>query len=274
MRFKKRNQKEELVFYLENENKTILASSTVALVLDTGKFSIPYETFDLALCSKISDICGAVNFIPESGKLVMEYPSFCNLVKNSDFIVTSVADSMGIEHSVAVQQAHEFFSSNNLIVSPVGFQGKIYKMGSAVQSYLPAGYVGNFIMNARLIGAEGVGIMANNAGMYLALPTIGSLFFYGCGVIAGNNAIGKTCNTAGYVLSRPMAITEHLWNHGPAVWINKAIGIPIVFNQTRALVQGSGYSYNEVKNFIGINNKSLLKKVRNWLICKLGGKVI
>lgn len=276
MQFKKRNRtklKKELVFYLENENKTILASSTVALALDTGKFSIPSESFDVAFCSKISDVCGAVNFIPESSKLVMEYPSFCNLVKNSDFIVTSVADSMGIEQSVAVQQAHEFFSANNLVVSPVGFQGKIYKMGSAIQSYLPAGYVGTFIMNARLIGAEGVGILSNNAGMYLALPTVGSLFFYGCGVIAGNNVIGQSCNTAGYILSRPMAITEHLWNNGPAVWINKTIGIPIVLNQTKALVQGSGYSYNEVKNFIGINHKSLLEKGKNWVIRRLGGKV-
>ncbi len=82
----------------------------------------------MAFCSKIKDICGAVNFIPGSNKLVMEYPSFCNLVRNSEFIVTSVADGMGIEQSVAVQQAHEFFYANNLVVSPVGFQGKIYKM--------------------------------------------------------------------------------------------------------------------------------------------------
>lgn len=178
--------------------------------MDTGQYCFPSESFDVSLCNKIQDVCGVVKIIPESNKLVMEYPSFCNLVKNSELIVQSVADSTGIEQSVAVQKAHEFFSANDLVVSPVGFQGKIYKMGSALQSYLPAGYVSTFVMNARLIGAEGFGLMANNAGMYLALPTVGSLFFYGCGIIAGNNAIGRSCNTAGFVLSRRMAITEHL----------------------------------------------------------------
>lgn len=267
----KRKEKQMLGFYLRNENKSIMASNTVPLSFDTGQFSIPADSFDLSFCRVINDVCGTVHFIPKTGKIVMEYPSFCNLVKNSEFIVSSLADTMGVETSVAVKQAQEFFSKNDLVVSPVGFQGKVYKMGSAIQSYLPAGYVSTFIMNARLIGAEGVHLMANNAGMYLALPTVGSLFFYGCGIIAGNNVVGKSCNTAGYILSRPMALTEHLWNNGPAVLIHKTIGIPIVLNQTKALVKGSGYSYNEVKKFIGIDRKSLLKKVKNWLIRKLGG---
>lgn len=50
------------------------------------------------------------------------------------------------------------------------------------------------------------------------------------------------------------------------------IGIPIVLNQTKALVQGSGYSYTEVRKFIGIDNQSLLKRGKNRLIRKLGGQ--
>jgi hypothetical protein len=93
-------------------------------------------------------------------------------------------------------------------------------------------------MNARLVGGQGIGLMANTVEMYRALPTFGSLFFYGCGLVVGDNMGGKACNTAGYVLSRPMALTEHLWNHGPAVLMNKTLGIPIILNQIQALVNG------------------------------------
>lgn len=49
----KGKEKQKLIFYLQNENKSILAASTVALSFDPGQFSIPADSFDSLPSSSI-----------------------------------------------------------------------------------------------------------------------------------------------------------------------------------------------------------------------------
>ena len=42
----------------------------------------------------------------------------------------------------------------------------------------------------------------------IAISTTGTMFFYGCGAIAGNNIIGKALVTTGDVLALPMKGVE------------------------------------------------------------------
>ena len=92
------------------------------------------------------------------------------------------------------------------------------------------------------------------------------MFFYGCGASAGNNTIGKALVTTGDVLALPMKGVEIMWNSYGNPVIQKVFGIPLILNMTQTFKTGPGYTLKEIRNYIPLNNISLLKSIKNKVI--------
>ena len=72
------------------------------------------------------------------------------------------------------------------------------------------------------------------------MPTTGAIFFYECGAIAGNNALGKAFLTTGDFLSLPMKGVEIMWNSSANPVIQKVFGIPFRMKMTQTFQTGPG----------------------------------
>lgn len=107
-----------------------------------------------------------------------------------------------------MEQAQNFFHNKNVVIQPDGAQGTLYRVGSYLQSAGSAGILANTLALAKLGGISGVKILQAQPYLAIAIPTTGALFFYGCGVIVGNNTIGKVLVTTGDALSLPMKGVE------------------------------------------------------------------
>jgi hypothetical protein len=100
----------------------------------------------------------------------------------------------------------------------------------------------------------------------VAIPTTGAMFFYRCGAIAGSTAVGKALITTGDVLALPMKGVEIMWNSYGNPIIQKVFGIPVILNMTQTVKTGPGYTVEEVAKYISLNNKSLLKAIKDKII--------
>lgn len=119
---------------------------------------------------------------------------------------------------------------------------------------------------AKLAGVSGWRILQSQPALAIAIPTTGAMFFYGCGAIAGNNTIGKYLVTTGDVLALPMKGFEIMWNSYGNPVIQKVTGITVILNITKTFKTGPGYTIKEIRNYIPLNNTSLVKYIKKKLI--------
>jgi uncharacterized membrane protein (UPF0136 family) len=239
---------------------------SLSVLIDNVKLELGDE-FAYEFCDQISKVCGKFRVIPETQALVLDYNGFCQLASDSHLIMESLSYKLGITKDDAMQQAQDFFKNKNVIVQASGVQGALYKVGSYLQSAGSAGLVVNTLATAKLAGISGLQIIKAQPMLVVAIPITGSIFFYGCGAILGNNhTLGKAFVTTGDLLALPMKGVEIMWNSYGNPVIQKIFGIPIILNMTKIFKTGPGYTIEEISRYIPLNNKSILKTVKKKII--------
>jgi len=252
----------------ENSKLNLTQAAPLALIVETVNSELGDE-FAYQFCEQISQICGKVRMIPETQTLVLDYNGFCALASDSEMILNTISSNLAISQESTMQQAQNFFNNNNILVQAEGVQGTVYKLGSYLQSAGSASVVVKTLGLAKLAGVTGLQILRAQPILVVAIPTTGAIFFYGCGAIVGNNAIGKALVTTGEVLAIPMKGVEIMWNSYGNPVIQKVFGFPVILNMTQAFKTGPGYTLEEIGRYIPLNNTSIMKtvkkKILDWL---------
>lgn len=249
----------------EDSELNLAPASSLPIFIEPSQFKLGDE-FSYRFCDQISQLCGSFQVIPETQTLVLDYNSFCNLVSKSDVILSTISSDLGVTKVSAMEQAQKFFQDKNIVVQAGGVQGAVYKVGSYLQSAGSAGLVSQTLALAKLAGVSGLRILQAQPALAIAIPTTGAMFFYGCGAIAGNNTIGKALVTTGDVLALPMKGVEIMWNSYGNPVIQKVFGVPVILNMTQTFKTGPGYTLKEIRNYIPLNNISLVKSIKNKVI--------
>lgn len=249
----------------EDSGLNLAHASSLPIFIEPSSFNLG-DDFSYQFCDQISQLCGSFQVIPETQTLVLDYNGFCNLVSNSDEILSTISSDLGVTKVSAMEQAQKFFQDKNIVVQAGGVQGAVYKIGSYLQSAGSAGLVSQTLALAKLAGVSGLQILQAQPALAIAIPTTGAMFFYGCGAVAGNNTIGKALVTTGHVLALPMKGVEIIWNSYGNPVIHKVFGIPVILNMTQTFKTGPGYTLQEIRNYIPLNNTSLVKSIKNKLI--------
>lgn len=244
------------------------AASSFPLVAITEKATLELgDEFAYEFCDQITQICKVFRVIPETQTVVLDYDSFCRFASESDLILNNISLDLMITKESAVKQAQSFFKNKNVLVQATGVQGAVYKVGSYVQSAGSAALLLNTMGLARLAGVSGLEMLQAQPMLVVAIPTSGAMFFYGCGMIVGNNTLGKSLLTVGYVLALPMKGVEIIWNSYGNPVTQKVFGIPVILNMTQTLKIGPGYSFEEISKYIRCTDQSpLIKKISKPLL--------
>ena len=249
----------------EDSELNLAHASSLPVLIEPSQFKLGDE-FSYQFCDQISQLCGSFQVIPETQTLVLDYHGFCNLVSKSDVILSTISSDLGVSKVSAMEQAQKFFQDKNIVVQAGGVQGAVYKVGSYLQSAGSAGLFSPTLGLAQLAGVSGLRILQAQLALAIAIPTTGAMFFYGYGAIAGNDTIGKALVTTGDVLALPMKGVEIMWNSYGNPVIQKVFGIPVILNMTQTFKTGPGYTLKEIRNYIPLNNTSLLKSIKNKVI--------
>lgn len=253
----------------EDSELNLAHASSLPIIVNPSEFKLSDE-FSYNFCDQISQLCGRFQVIPETQTLVLDYNGFCSFVSKSDVILSTISSDLGLTKASAMEQAQKFFQDNNVVVQAGGIHGTVYKAGSYLQSAGSAGLVCQTLALARLAGVSGLQILKAQPALAVAIPTTGAMFFYGCGAVFGDNVIGKVFVTTGDVLALPMKGVEVMWNsYGNSV-IQKVFGTPVILNMTQTFKTGPGYTLREIRDYIPLNNTSVLKSIKN----KIKNKVI
>lgn len=254
---------------------TLLAGTTIIdkelLPLQKYSFAQP-DPSGYTICTELLNTCNDVSYIPNSHTLVVTDESFCNLIQQTDKFIDNVAVALNVEPNQAVNEISNFFADKTLLVQQTGVQNYLYKAGTFTQTAGSATMVSRTITMAKAAGVTGLNIIKAQPLMVITLPTLGGMFFHGCGALAGNNTVGRTCNTIGNILNIPMAFTESIYNTYGAPVINRVIGVPTVLNYTKQVLRGPGLDSQEALHLLTEGEKvSIPKLIKCWIIEKLGG---
>ena len=264
-----KQDKDFMIFSLNSISKdsdlNLAYASSSPIVVKSTEFALG-DKFTYKFCDHISQVCGSFNIIPETQTLVIDYDGFCRFVSNSNEIINTISFDLAITEISAMEQAQNFFQDKNVIVQAKGIQGMVYKAGSYIQSAGSAGLVSQTLGLAKLAGVSGLQILRAQPALAIAIPTTGAMFFYGCGAIIGNNAVGKIFVSGGDILALPMKGVEIMWNSYGNYVIQKVTGVPVILNMTQTFKTGPGYTLKEIRNYIPINRTSLLRSVKNKII--------
>lgn len=193
--------------------------------------------------------------------------------RKNEVFIKSISQGLNITRKEAIIEISDFFSDKTLLVQPYGFQKYFYKMGTFAQTAGCASMAARTIVMAKAYGASGLQLIQAQPFLVVALPTVGGIFFHGCGQVIGNNTVGRTFNTIGNVLNLPMTLVEMTYNSYLAPLVNRTIGIPTILNYTQQVRLGPGLTFSEAFQFIKSSEKaSILKTVKCFILTKLGGK--
>ena len=249
----------------EDSELNLTQASSLPIFVEPFKLELGDE-FTYQFCDQISQLCGTFRVMPDTKTLVLDYDGFCNLVSKSDIIVSTLSSDLEITKESAMEQAQNFFRDKNVVVQAGGAQGTLYKVGSYLQSAGSAALVANTLSLAKLAGVSGLQILQAQPYLAVAIPTTGAMFFYGCGAIVGNNTIGKALVTTGDILALPMKGVELMWNSYGNLIIQKVFGIPVILNMTQTFKTGPGYTVKEIRQYVSLNNSSLVKTIKDKII--------
>jgi hypothetical protein len=221
----------------KNSELNLTKTDFLPVIFDPVSLALGDE-FTYQFCDQISKLCGSLNVISKTGAIVIDSNEFCQLITKSDIIIQEVSANLLITRESPISRAENFFNTRNVVVQPDGIQGKMYKVGSYLQSAGSADLVANTIGLSKLAGVSGLQILKAQPIMVVAILMTGALFFYGCGTIVGNNLVGKVLITAGDALALPIKGVEIMWNSYANPVIQKVFGIPVTLNLTQTLKTG------------------------------------
>ena len=201
------------------------------------------------ICQTLKDHCGDVSYLPGVNSIVFTDKSWCRLIDNKSLIQSDLAQALNVPKSVATQQLHDFFNQTPMLVQPTGLQGNLYKIGQVWQGSSVALTITDTIGKANAFGVSGLKVLAAQPYLAIAIPTAGGLFCYGMGTLVGGNTnlIGRSFNSCGWLLFRPMAFLELGYNVYLSGPIKTVTGLPTVLNMTKSLERGSGLDYNDLQ---------------------------
>jgi hypothetical protein len=187
--------------------------------------------------------------------------------------VQTVGEKLNLNRTDTLNEIANFFEDKTLLVSPTGFQKYLYKVGTFAQTSGSKCMVVRTITIAKSMGVTGIKLIQGQPLMVIALPTVGAIFFHGCGQIIGNNTLGRTCNTIGNILNLPMAFTELCYNTYIAPTLNSTFGIVTILNYTKQAQRGPGLDLKEAVQLIkGKNEASIFSTIKCAVIKRLGDK--
>lgn len=234
----------------------------------------PHQTFKtegLTICEELTKKCQDLQYLPETKTFILSDESFCKLANSPEQFIDDIAIALNVNKGTAMNAVSEFFSDRTLLVQQTGTDGFIYKVGSYTQTGGSAILIGRTVAMARAAGVEGLALVQAQPFLVFAIPTVGAIFFHGCGAIAGNNTIGRSCNSIGNFLNLPMSLIELTYNTYLSRPIAKITGISTVLNYTKQMQRGPGLDPIEAMKLVR-KSKTLPKVIRCWIIEHLGGK--
>jgi len=270
----KQNKQEE--FFGKNSFSLLSGIVVSAEITDLQQFKFDtgsqFSSTGYIICNEISKRCNDIGYLPSSRTFVMTDNSFCRLVEGTEEFISDVAMTLNVDESQALTAISDFFSDRAILVQQSGIQGHLYKVGTFIQTAGSAAMVAKTMSIAKMAGVTGLQIIKAQPLVVVALPTVGAIFFHGCGSIIGNNTVGRTFNTIGNVLNLPMAYCESVYSAYISPLILKTTGIPTLFNYTKQAMRGPGLDSQEATKLLGgIKKESIIKNIKCWVIKKLGG---
>jgi hypothetical protein len=255
----------------------ILVSGVIFSSIDLEPFEFnPTSEFTptgYKICNQLTNHCTEIGYLPKTKTIVLTDNSFCQLSQNPQSFIDDVAVALNMDNKQSIREIAKFFEDKTILVQQGGVEGYLYKVGTFAQTAGTASMVARTISLAQAAGVSGIKILRAQPLMLVAVPTVGAMFFHGCGTLIGNNTVGRTCNTIGNILNLPMFFCELVYNGYVSPVINQTIGISTVLNYTKQMKRGPGLDTMEAIQMLKYSKKdSLIKILKCWIIQKLGGK--
>ena len=232
-----------------------------------------FSSTGYTICHELSKRCHDIGYLPFSKTFVMTDNSFCQLVKETEEFISDVAVSLDVSNEQAVSAVSNFFKDRSILVSQSGVPGYVYKIGTYLQTAGSATMVARTVSFAKMAGVSGLKIIQTQPLLLITLPTVGAMFFHGCGSLTGNTTIGRTFKTIGNILNLPMSYAELIYNTYASPAITRIFGIPTLLNYTKQANRGPGLDAQEARKLLAdVKKDSIIKHMKSWVIKKLGGK--
>jgi hypothetical protein len=190
----------------------------------------PFDPAGYTICTELLKTCPDISFISNTKTFILTNNSFCQLVEQNQLFIENVRNVLNLDEGQAIHQIAQFFKNKTFLVQQTELQGYLYKVRTFAQTSGSATMVSRTVAIAKAAGVGVISVLRAQPLMLIAIPTVGAMFFHGCGSIAGNNTVGRTFNTIGNILNLPMFYCESVYNSYLAPVINKTIGIPTVLN--------------------------------------------
>lgn len=216
------------------------------------KLNLNSELESSIFCDLVKEQCVGSVYIDSSNTMVITNKSFEAVLETINTSLSHLEIVDPIAHEKLIEDTLSFFSKKQVVVMQEGIQGAIYKAGQIVQSYGSTALTVESIMMSRMMGVTGSKVFSGQPLLYIALPTVGGIFFHGASMIFGENLIGSSCRTLGNVLLLPMKGTELVLNNIVLHPLGKITGIPMLLNMTQAINTGPGLSIKDAKKVIDI----------------------
>ena len=198
---------------------------------------------------------------------------FCQLVEETEEFISDIASSLKARDEQAISAVSNFFKDRSILVFQSGVPGYFYKIGTYLQTAGSVTMVARTVLFAKLAGVSGLKILRTQPLLLITLPTVGAMFFHGCGSLAENTTIGRTFNTIGNTLNLPMSYAELIYNTYASPAIAHIFRIPTLLNYTKQASRGPGLDTQEATKLLGdVKKDSIIKHIKCWVIKKLGSK--
>ena len=230
------------------KNEIEESCQTIGLIEISGYTLDEFRTFNhegfTVLCN-LEQTCGSIKYIPQTSTIVLNTHQQNLIVNNFEPLVVGVAKDLKIPKETAIAQVGDFFASNQTVVQPIGFQGKVYKTMRSLQNIAPITYAVEATKYAKLYGITGGQIITQAPLTFVGVTYLGSIFFSYFGSVAGDNTLGSVLNLTSYVFSRPMRCVEITLNGLILRPVSNVIGLPLILNGTQEVLTGKGLTWSE-----------------------------
>ena len=208
--------------------------------IDLKKFlydsATQFDTSSFTICNELKSSCQDLTYFHNSQTFVLTDDSYSKLIEETRFY-DNVSKALNIDKDQAIDEIHKFLSNKTLLVQQTGVEGYFYKVGTLMQTAGPVTMLTRALILAKCAGVTGLRVLKAQPLLVVVLPTTGAIFFLGCGMMAGNTILGRTCNTVGTFLNLPMLYTELLYNSYISPVINRTLGVPTVLNFTKQVAR-------------------------------------
>lgn len=228
---------------------------------------------DFQICVELTQSKFPKCFIPRDGLVVISDVKFDDLRTSFNDIVENVHTKYDLPYSDAIRQTKDFFDTKTVLVQPTGIQGAFYQVTTYTQVLGTYGFVYRIISMGKLLGVSGTQVIQAYPLLCIAIPATGSLFFSGLGLVCGDTLVGRTANSIGWVLNRPMWLTEEVLNKIILQPFTSLTGVPAILNMTKQMEIGPGINHNDAVRLKEIGNSSVTKRIKE-LLHKIGTNLI